>query len=55
MTLQELSNLERFVKRNETEPRAHAGVNPAAAERLRKEEAYLKSRLVFVQQARARA
>ena len=47
VTLQELSNLERFVKRNGNE---NAGPDPPAAERLLKEEAYLKSRLVFVQQ-----
>ena len=47
VTLQELSNLERFVRRNGNE---NAGADPPAAERLLKEEAYLKSRLVFVQQ-----
>eukprot|EP00908_Phaeocystis_cordata_P012967 Transcript_2401.p5 GENE.Transcript_2401~~Transcript_2401.p5 ORF type:complete len:131 (-),score=51.30 Transcript_2401:864-1256(-) len=53
VTLQELSNLERFVKRNEAI--ANAGAHPPAAERLLKEEAYLKSRLVFVQQELATA
>ena len=47
VTLQELSNLERFVKRNGNE---NAGPDPPATERLLKEETYLKSRLVFVQQ-----
>ena len=47
VTLQELSNLERFVKRNGND---NAGPGPPATERLLKEEAYLKSRLVFVQQ-----
>ena len=51
MTLQELSNLERFVKRNGNK---NADPEPPAAEQLLKEEAYLKSRLVFVQQAWAR-
>lgn len=55
VTLQELSNLERFVKRNGNENagvkrNVNAGADPPAAERLLKEEAYLKSRLVFVQQ-----
>mgnify|MGYP004010835233 CR=1 FL=1 len=47
VTLQELSNLERFVKRNGND---NAGPGPPATERLLMEEAYLKSRLVFVQQ-----
>ena len=51
MTLQELSNLERFVKRNGNK---NADPEPPAAEQLLKEEAYLKSRLAFVQQAWAR-
>lgn len=48
VTLQELSNLERYVKRQE--PVANPGTHPHGVERLLKEEAYLKSRLVFVQQ-----
>ena len=51
MTLQELSNLERFVKRNGNK---NADPEPPAAEQLLKEEAYLKSRLAFVQQVWAR-
>ena len=51
MTLQELSNLERFVKRNGNK---NADPETPAAEQLLKEEAYLKSRLAFVQQAWAR-
>lgn len=47
VTLQELSNLERYVKRNEQVP--NPGAHPPAVERLLKEESYLKSRLVFVQ------
>ena len=48
VTLQELSNLERYVKRQEPVP--NPGTHPHGVERLLKEEAYLKSRLVFVQQ-----
>lgn len=48
VTLQELSNLERYVKRQEPVP--NPGTHPHGIERLLKEEAYLKSRLVFVQQ-----
>ena len=52
VTLQELSNLERFVKRQQVVAgaAAGAGASDARAERLLKEEAYLKSRLAFVQQ-----
>ena len=53
VTLQELANLERFTKRQQTVP-APAGT-PPHVERLLKEESYLKSRLLFVQQACARA
>ena len=50
--LQELANLERFTKRQQ-----HLDGPPqksSHAERLLKEEAYLKSRLNFVQQVRRR-
>lgn len=53
VTLQELANLERFTKRQQT-----VTVPPGTAphvERLRKEESYLKSRLLFVQQELADA
>ena len=57
VTLQELSNLERFVKRQQVVAgaAAGAGASDARAERLLKEEAYLKSRLAFVQQELAAA
>lgn len=48
VTLQELANLERFTKRQQTVA-APAGT-PPHVERLLKEESYLKSRLLFVQQ-----
>ena len=50
VTLQELANLERFTKRQQTVA-APAGAVPHV-DRLIKEESYLKSRLLFVQQAR---
>mmetsp|Transcript_8573 Transcript_8573/g.14462 ORF Transcript_8573/g.14462 Transcript_8573/m.14462 type:complete len:198 (+) Transcript_8573:148-741(+) len=50
VTLQELANLERYVKRQQ-QAKAPAGlVNKSAVEKLLREEAYLKSRLVYVQQ-----
>lgn len=45
-SLQELANLERFTKRQQ--PNASPGT-PSHVEKLLKEEAYLKSRLSFVQ------
>ena len=51
VTLQELANLERFTKRQQT-VNAPAGT-PPHIERLLKEESYLKSRLLFVQQVHA--
>ena len=45
-TRQELANLERFTKRQQ--PNAPSGT-PTHVEKLLKEEAYLKSRLSFVQ------
>lgn len=53
VTLQELANLERFTKRQQTVA-APAGT-PPHVERLLKEESYLKSRLLFVQQVRTYA
>merc|ERR1719198_768951 len=53
VTLQELANLERFTKRQQTVP-TPAGT-PPHVERLLKEESYLKSRLLFVQQELAEA
>merc|ERR1712224_934578 len=53
VTLQELANLERFTKRQQTVA-APAGTTPHM-ERLLKEESYLKSRLLFVQQELADA
>ena len=53
VTLQELANLERFTKRQQT-----VAAPPDTAphvERLLKEESYLKSRLLFVQQVRGYA
>lgn len=50
VTLQELANLERFTKRQQTVAAAPGTV--PQVERLLKEESYLKSRLLFVQQAR---
>ena len=53
VTLQELANLERFTKRQQT-----VAAPPDTAphvERLLKEESYLKSRLSFVQQELAEA
>ena len=56
VTLQELSNLERFVKRQQVVAgaAAGAGARAARAERLLKEEAYLKSRLAFAELGHAR-
>ena len=49
VTLQELANLERFTKRQQSV--ATPSGTPPHVERLLKEESYLKSRLLFVQQA----
>jgi len=53
VTLQELANLERFTKRQQTI--ATPSGTPPHVERLLKEESYLKSRLLFVQQELAEA
>lgn len=53
VTLQELANLERFTKRQQTVQTTVADA-PPNVERLLKEESYLKSRLLFVQQVHAR-
>ena len=50
---QELANLERFTKRSQ--PVSAPANTPQPIERLLKEESYLKSRLVFVQQELADA
>ena len=49
VTLQELANLERFTKRKQTLDTTVAD-GPPNIERLLKEESYLNSRLLFVQQ-----
>ena len=49
VTLQELANLERFTRRQQSVPSSGSTAG-TATERLLKEEAYLKSRLRFVQQ-----
>lgn len=48
VTLQELANLERFVKRQEQLPAGQS--HSPSVEKLLREEAYLKSRLLYVQQ-----
>ena len=50
VALQELANLERFAKKQQQPPPT---TTPPNAERLLKEEAYLKARLLYVQQVRA--
>ena len=58
VTLQELANLERFTKRQQQPNSADAPAPRAATvqtERLMKEEAYLQSRLTFVQKELAEA